>query len=194
MAKLLVVGLISGLTELIETSGLKEIVDTPSGAELIFKDPYRGRLQVDDPIADLYDQQDGDLYDLGMVLVTESSTGREVILFTENFDAVGVVQEKDKTGVVIGSKIIQKDQMKNYVVDELIAAIYAQQKAGVNLGMNLVTRSSDSEPLIVMDKHINYITDEVVNAVTSTYVVLKTPNGKIQVDETCAAIQAAQSA
>lgn len=191
MGKILVVAAGSGLTECIATSQIKEIVAVTGGSEIYFKTTDRGRLKVNDTLANIYAQQNTSLYDLGMVLVTDSNKSRQVILFTHNFEAVGIVQERNSAGAVVGSKIIQENALPDYVVDELIAAIYAQQKAGVNLGMNLVTRTDDNEPIVVMDQHINYITDEP----GGTYIILKATNvGRILVDEACAAIHGAQSA
>ena len=199
MGKVLVTVTASGLTEAIATEELKEIVAlTGGGSELYFKTTNRGRLQVDESLAVLFAQQNTALFDLGMVLVTDSALARQVILFAHNFESVGIVQEKDNAGVVIGSRIIQKDAMPDYLVDELVAAIYAQQKASVNLGMNLVNRiqsAQSNEPLVIMDQGINYIIDEVENAVTTTYVVFKASNlGKMKVVETATAIHGAQSA
>ena len=194
MSKILVTDYISGLVQLVNSDELERIVAVPGGSELYFKTPYRGRMKVTETLAVLFAQQNTTLFDLGMILVTDSTKNLPMILFVHNFDNVGVVQEKNQAATVIGSRIVQKGGMNNYVVSELIAAIYAQQKAGVNLGMNLLTRSSDGAPIVVMDQHINYIIDEVVSAVTTTYVVFKDTQGKIAVDEACAAIYGAQSA
>ena len=197
MGLILVTNKATGLQECVETKTLRRIVtDREQSGSIIYTKSYlpnRGRIFVDEDLSTIFNQQDTVLYDCDMVLVTLRSNSEQIILFTSNFDDIGVTSILDSNGITLGSKIIQKDSMPDFEVEEPISVIYAYQKVGgVNLNFLFVTRKSDNKELIVMSNMIKYIAqDQVTNDSIINFLINDT---NLVVNEALTNIFASQSA
>ncbi len=184
----------TGLEECFESSTIRRIVtDRESAGSIIYTHSYlpnRGRIFVNEDLSNLFAQQDTALLDLGMVLVTLRSNSEQIILFSHNFDDKGVVDLKEN-GVSVGSKVIQKDSLPDFEVEEPLSVIYGYQKAGVSLGFINITRKSDGEAMLLMDHRIKYIKEDQV---TGDAVVNFYNDTEMVVNESLGAIYSSQSA
>lgn len=102
-------------------------------------------LAVQETLLEIWAQQNTDGNNLNMLLVTSTVGGRSTIEFTHR------VKQISPEG--LGSKIAFNDGTK-LEVDEDLATIYAYQGAAINLGMVLVTRTSDGVQFIEMNDRI----------------------------------------
>ncbi len=191
------VTLANGAKRLINTANLRAIENDGNGGRLITTHnaknlQYEG---VTETVAQIFAQQNTTNHHLGMILVTETETGKQIILFTHTIQKIVDVASP------LGSKIIfngMGKRTKGYViVTESLAAIMAQQSTTKHLGLALVTKIDKQTRLqneiIYNVAYIEYIIEDTTTVPgTNSRLVFDGSTADVYVVETEAAIYAAQ--